>query len=268
MIESFKCPNIGKSIFRFDADYYQHFPALQKDAIQANECTGIKYHSYIPPPTHPNLKIMDKWGLKLISLGQIEANSLGDLEKIYTEDVRLCYILDNVKGCNGCMRNHMQFVRLLPHSFVGLLLIFPTVAISIFIMMTAWFVIKLSAITRPLQCLLQNTVLINIAQCVVYVLIHWGRVTHICVSKVTIIVSDNGLAPERRQAIIWTNAGILLIGPLGTNFSEILIEILIFSFKKMCFKVSSAKWRPFCLGLNVLIIAMVDVLHGKHYMFW
>ena len=37
--------------------------------------------------------------------------------------------------------------------------------------------------------------------------------------------SDNGLSPGRRQAIIWTNAGMLLIGPLGTNFSEILIEI-------------------------------------------
>ena len=49
---------------------------------------------------------------------------------------------------------------------------------------------------------------------------HLGRVTHICVSKLTIIGSDNGLSPERRQAIIWTNAGILLIGPLGTNFSE------------------------------------------------
>ena len=52
---------------------------------------------------------------------------------------------------------------------------------------------------------------------------HWGRVTHICVGKLTIIGSDNGLTPGRRQAIIWTNAGILLIGPLGTNFSEILI---------------------------------------------
>ena len=52
-------------------------------------------------------------------------------------------------------------------------------------------------------------------------LTHWGRVTHICVGKLTIIGSDNGLSPERRQAIIWTNAGILLIGPLGTNFSEI-----------------------------------------------
>ena len=42
---------------------------------------------------------------------------------------------------------------------------------------------------------------------------HWGRVTHICVSKVTIIGSDNGLWPGRRQAIIWTNAAILFIGP-------------------------------------------------------
>ena len=83
-------------------------------------------------------------------------------------------------------------------------------------------------------------------------LTHWGRVTHICVVKLTIIGSDNGLSPGRRQAIIWTNAGILLIGPLGTNFSEILIGIQTFSFKKMHLKMSSVKWRPFCLGLNVL----------------
>ena len=83
-------------------------------------------------------------------------------------------------------------------------------------------------------------------------LTYWGRVTHICVGKLTIIDSDNGLSPDRRQAITWTNAGLLLIGPIGTNFSEILIEILTFSFKKMRLKVSSAKRRPFCLGLNVL----------------
>ena len=82
---------------------------------------------------------------------------------------------------------------------------------------------------------------------------HWGRVTHICVSDLTIIGSDNGLLPGRRQAIIWTNAGILLNGPLGTNFSEILIGIKIFSFKKkMRLKMLSAKWCPFCLGINVL----------------
>ena len=52
-------------------------------------------------------------------------------------------------------------------------------------------------------------------------LTHWGQVTHICVSKLTVIGSDNGVSPGRHQAIIWTNAGILSIGPLGTNFNEI-----------------------------------------------
>ena len=83
-------------------------------------------------------------------------------------------------------------------------------------------------------------------------LTHWGRVTHICVSKLTSIVSDNSLSTGRRQAIIWNNAGILLIGPLETNFSEISIEIQIFNLKKIRLKMSSAKCRPFCLGLNVL----------------
>ena len=85
-------------------------------------------------------------------------------------------------------------------------------------------------------------------------LTHWGRVTHVCVIKLTIIDSDNGLSPERHQAIIWTNAGILLIGTSGTNFSETLSEIHTFSFKKVHWKTSFARWRPFCLGLNVLIL--------------
>ena len=84
-------------------------------------------------------------------------------------------------------------------------------------------------------------------------LTHWGRVTHICVGNLTIIGSDNGLSPGRRLAITWTNVGILLIGPLGTNFSEMLIEIHTFSFKKIHLKMSSGKWQPFCLGLNVLM---------------
>ena len=85
-------------------------------------------------------------------------------------------------------------------------------------------------------------------------LTHWGRVTHICVSKLTIIGSDNGLSPGQRQAIIRTNAGILLIGALETNVSEILIKICTFSLKKMLLEMSSGKRRPSCLGLNVLII--------------
>ena len=83
-------------------------------------------------------------------------------------------------------------------------------------------------------------------------LTHWGRATHICVGNITSISSDNGLSPDRRQAIVWTNTGMYSIGPLWTNFNEILIKIRTFSFKKIHLKMSSAKWRPFCLGLNVL----------------
>ena len=79
----------------------------------------------------------------------------------------------------------------------------------------------------------------------IIILTHWGRVTHICVSKLSIIGSDNGLPPGRRQAIIWTNAGILLIRPLGTDFSEILIEIYTFSFKKIHLKMSSGNGDHF-----------------------
>ena len=84
---------------------------------------------------------------------------------------------------------------------------------------------------------------------------------HICVSKLSIIGSHNGLLPGWCQAIIWTNwfnAGILSISPLGINFNEILIEICIFSFAKMQLKMSSAKCRPFCLGLKVL--TDIDIL--------
>ena len=80
---------------------------------------------------------------------------------------------------------------------------------------------------------------------------------HICVSKLTIFGADNALSPGRHQAIIWTNAGILLIGPLGTDFSEILIEFSIFLFKLVQLKLLYSKWRPFCLNPNVLNDALL-----------
>ena len=81
---------------------------------------------------------------------------------------------------------------------------------------------------------------------------HRRRATHICIDNLTTIGSDKGLSPGRCQAIIWINDGIMLIRTQGTNISEILIEIYKFSFKKMYLKMSSGKWRPSCLGLNVL----------------
>ena len=76
---------------------------------------------------------------------------------------------------------------------------------------------------------------------------YWGQVTYICVSKFFIIDSN----------IVWTSAEILLIGPLGTNFSEILIEIHILLFKKMHLRVSSAKYCTLCLGHNMLLDSAV-----------
>ena len=91
-------------------------------------------------------------------------------------------------------------------------------------------------------------------------LTHWCRVTYKCVSKLTTIGSDNGLSPGRRQAIIWTNAGILFIWPLGINFSEVSIEIHLFSFTKMHLKMSSGKWRPFVSASMLLIIINICCL--------
>ena len=87
-------------------------------------------------------------------------------------------------------------------------------------------------------------------------LIHWGQVTHICVSKLTTVDSDNGLPPGRRQAIIWTTAGILLTEPLGTHFSEIVIEIHTFAFNKMHLKVWFGKWQqfPWLQCINILLL--------------
>ena len=84
-------------------------------------------------------------------------------------------------------------------------------------------------------------------------LTHWSRATHICVSKLTIIGSDNGLLPSQRQAIIWTYAGILLIRPWGTNFSEVLIENwCIFvpenAFENAVCEMSAILSRPQCVN--------------------
>ena len=80
---------------------------------------------------------------------------------------------------------------------------------------------------------------------------------HICIHNLTIIGSDNGLSPGLHQAIIWTIAGILLIGPLETNFSEILIQIHIFSFKieSVVCKMGTILSQPQC----------VNPLHAKFF---
>ena len=76
-----------------------------------------------------------------------------------------------------------------------------------------------------------------------------------CVSKLTIIDSDSGLSPGWHQAIIWTNAGMLLIGPSGTNFSEMLIEIQYIFIQENVFanvvrKMVAILYQPQCFKWN------------------
>ena len=119
--------------------------------------------------------------------------------------------------------------------------------------------------SEPLIKSPQNLVAISSLVMLITWLTHWSQVTHICVGKLTTIDSDNGLSPGRRQAIIWTNAGLLLIGLLGKQFSEILIGIQTFSFKKMHLKMSSAKRHPFCFSLNVLNLGGIM---SETFVFW
>ena len=128
---------------------------------------------------------------------------------------------------------------------------------------------------RPIEYLLKMT------------LTHWGRVTHVCVSKLTIIGSNNGLSPGRSQAIIWTNAGILLIRTLGTNFSEMLSEILTVLSKKNAFErvvceIAAILSRPQCVDILwnmwdnkititdkavVMAVGLLFIVQTLHYTF-
>ena len=95
--------------------------------------------------------------------------------------------------------------------------------------------------------------------------------THICVSDLTIIGSDNGLSPGRRQAIIRTNAGILLIRPLGTNFSENFnpnsnIFIQVNAFENVVCEKAAILSRPQCVNelLSLLCLECNQLWIEKH----
>ena len=87
------------------------------------------------------------------------------------------------------------------------------------------------------------------------------------------IGSDNGLSPIRRQAIIQTSAGLLLIGPSGTNISELLVKNRTFPFKKMHLKMSSAKWGHFVQGkmsqcIDKIVLAYSFIVIYISHKYW
>ena len=74
---------------------------------------------------------------------------------------------------------------------------------------------------------------------------------HTRISKLNIIGLDNGFSLGWCQAIIWTNAGILLIQTLRKNFGETFIEIHISSFKHMNLKISSLHFDLYFIEISV-----------------
>ena len=116
-------------------------------------------------------------------------------------------------------------------------------------------------------------------------LTHWGQVKHIGISKLTIIGSGHencgclvtwfcyqliAKPGNKTAAVSWPDPLVQMMAyhlvgakplsesmlivnwTLGMNFSEITLEFLTFSFKKMHLEMPSGKWHPFCLGLTVL----------------
>ena len=83
-------------------------------------------------------------------------------------------------------------------------------------------------------------------------LTHWGRVTHICISNLTIIGSNNGLSPGRRQAIVWTNTGKLFIRTIGKNSVKFQSKFRHFhkknAFENVIWKITAILFHPQCVN--------------------
>ena len=139
-----------------------------------------------------------------------------------------------------------------------------------------WCLIKSRYLKRPMA---YREIWQHLSSTMQWHLTHWGRVTHISVSKPISIGSDNGLPPGRRQAIIWANAGVLWSGPWGTYIREILIENNKFSFKKtfqnIALKVAAISSPPPCVKQTWLpaygywnvhsLIKMIDLFFIFHF---
>ena len=124
-----------------------------------------------------------------------------------------------------------------------------------------FYVVFNELITTVLMCV-ASCLLCFLDTCVVqrfyvYVFFGFSRLNHSSAPSAaymrrwtgsTLAQTMNGLSLIRRKAIIWTSVGILLIGPLGTHFSEIWIKIRNFSFKKMYLKCRLGNGGHFLQG--------------------
>ena len=116
-----------------------------------------------------DLKALDTRGVKLSHPSQTDVDILNELHTVYTDDTRLCCVLQNIRRCHDYRRNSRRCFRLLTHSLVSPILIFFAITMLIFILISMWFVAKLFAISKPIQSFLHNAILINRSLCLLYV---------------------------------------------------------------------------------------------------
>ena len=97
-------------------------------------------------------------------------------------------------------------------------------------------------------------------------LTRWGRLTHMSQYTNHHWFRYHGLSPGRRQAIIWTNAGILLVGPLGTNSSIIFVQENGFESVvcKMASILSRLQWVKMRLGSAYKCIMIVQAVSSSN----
>ena len=103
-------------------------------------------------------------------------------------------------------------------------------------------------------------------------LTHWRRVTHICVSKLTIIGSDNGLSPGRHQTIIWTSSNLRnklqwsikrnsYIFILENGFENVVCEMAAILSRTQCVNsLPSGRWDNIFKRVSYHI---EDYVHGQ-----
>ena len=116
-----------------------------------------------------SLKALDTRGVKFSYVSQTAANRLNALQTVYTDDANLCCVLQNIRRCHDYHWNNKKCLRLLSHSRLSPILMLFAISILIFILISIWFVAKVLAISKPIQCLLHNVILINRSLCLLYV---------------------------------------------------------------------------------------------------
>ena len=209
-----------------------------------------------------SLKTLNKRGVKLNYWSQTVINGLAKLERVNTDDARLCCILHNIKGCYNAAEKHMKCIRLLSKSAVGPLLIFVAFANFIFIMITIKLVKSLFSTTRPLQCFLHKIILMNKSIYVCYILaiatidVYFGKHYILWYSSFVSKVVCQAVSTLLSIAIVMYNITVafrdhivyMAVSRILFNEDDVYSKVKKFLF--MCYLLLVAGFGPLAFLLN------------------